>query len=449
MMKFSPAAYAKSHVPPPGHQRTYILGSTIGAIANGAFLPIYILYDTRIVGISNSKTALAIAIAALIGLPLTLVAGDLADRLGPRRVVLFALTGLAAGTASYVFIQGFWSLLAVVASMNVFAYSYMASEGALMRRVGGDDTVTFRSQVQALSSIAVTVGVLVAGIGISIGTHWAYRVMFLAVAAGYVSVIFITLKIPDYKPLPKPESATRSVGSRWIVLRDEPFIAYSVISAGLSISGFVDNMLLPIWIVVYTRAPHWTVALAFLVNAGVSTLLQMRLSKNIRSTRGAGWALLRGGITLLLGFLVLAAMQGHSPWLATILLIAGVSLTTIAQIWMISGRFVFEFNLPPAHAQGQYDGFSNTVMTLSVTAAPLVLLGIAAGRGGAGWVGLGVFFLVFGLMGPGLADWADRTRPQAETPAEMTTAEMTTAEMTTEPSGADIIVANAGMDNSR
>jgi predicted MFS family arabinose efflux permease len=438
-MKFSPAAYAKSHVPPPGHQRTYILGSTIGMMANGAFLPIYVLYDTRIVGISNSKTALAIAIAALIGLPLTLVAGDLADRLGPRRVVLFALSGLTLGMASYVFIQGFWSLLAVVASMNVFAYTYMASEGALMRRIGGDDTVTFRNQVQTLGNISVTVGVLGAGIGISIGTHWAYRAMFLAVAAGYLVVLGLTLRIPDYKPLPRPESDGKAKAARWIVLRDKPFIVYALVSAGLSMSFFVDNQLLPIWIVAYTSAPRWTVALAFLINTGVSALLQMRLSENIKSTRQAGWAMLRGGVTLMLGFLVLAAMHGHSPWLATILVIAGVVLMAIAQIWLVAGRFVLEFNLPPAHAQGQYDGFLNTIMTLSITAAPLVLIGVVAGRGLAGWAGLGAFFLLLGLMGPSIAAWGERTRPQAATPAQTTT----------DSGGADTILANAGMDNSR
>jgi predicted MFS family arabinose efflux permease len=437
-MRFSPAAYVKSHVPPPGHQRTFLLGNTIGMMVNGVFLPIYVIYDTKIVGISTSKTALAIAIAALIGLPVTLLAGDLADRVGPRRMVLFALSGLTLGMASYVFIQGFWSLLAVVASMNVFAYSYLASEGALMRRIGGDDTVTFRSQVQSLGNIAVTVGLAAAGICIWIGTHWAYRVMFLVVAAGYLAVLLITLKIPDYQPLPRPERAVRAKAPRLIVLRDEAFIAYALVTAGLAMSGFVDNQLLPIWIVGFTRAPHWTIALVFLVNTGISAVLQMPLSKNIRSPRQAGWAMLRGSVVLLLAFLVLAAMPGHSPWLATVLVIAGVALMAVAQIWLISGRFVLEFSLPPAHAQGQYDGFLNMVMTMGITAAPLLLIAVVAYRGTAGWAGLGALFVMFGLMGPGIAAWGERTRPQAAAAEQAAT----------EPD-ADTIEADAGMEISQ
>jgi MFS family permease len=439
MMNISPLAYAKSHIPPPGHQRTYISAYAVGMLANGVFLPIYVLYLIQILGIPNAQAALAIAIAGLIGLPLTLVAGDLADRLGPRRVVLFGLAGQVVGMGCYVFIQGFWSLLAVVMSMNVFAYAYLASEGALLRRIGGQDTVTFRSQVQVLGSIAVTVGALVAGVGISIGTPWAYRVMFLAVAAAYLVVIAITLRIPDYEPLPKPESTGEQKAPRWIVFRDRPFIAYALISGCLTVSSFVEHMLLPIWIVVHTSAPRWTVAMAFVVSTGVSILLQMRLSRDIRSTRQAGTALLRSGVTLLAGYLILAAMQGRSPWLATVLVVVGVALVSVAQIWLISGRFVFEFNLPPAHAQGQYDGFLNTVMTLSVTAAPLVLIGLVADRGSAGWAGLGLLFLVLGMLGPSVAAWADRTRPAETTPTETTTG----------PAGTDTIVAKAGTDDNR
>jgi MFS family permease len=437
-MNVSLLAYARSHVPPPGHQRTYIFGYVTAMIANGVFLPIYVLYCTQVVGISYPKTAIAIAIGGLVGLPLTMLAGDLADRLGPRRMVLFGLSGMLAGMGSYVFIQGFWSLLAVVLGTNVFAYTYFASEGALMRRIAGDDTVTFRSKVQALGNLGFAVGALVAGVGLSIGTHWAYRSMFLFTATAYLAVIFITIKLPDYKPLPRPESTVQARASRWIVLRDKPFIAYALVSGSLMMSVFVDSLLLPVWIVVYTSAPHWTVGLVFLINTGVTVLLQMRLSRNIRSTRQGGLALRRCGVTLMAGYVVLAAMRGNAPWLATVLAIVGAALVAVAQIWMLSGRFVFEFSLPPAHAQGQYDGLLNTVISLSITVAPLVLIGVVAARG-LGWIGLGLLFLLLGLISPAVAAWGERTRPQATPPAQTTA----------EPGRADTVAQHAGTEGSR
>ena len=85
--------------------------------------------------------------------------------------MLFGLVEQVAGIASYVLIQGFWSLLIIVMSMNVFAYAYMASEGALLRRIAYD-MVKFRSQVQVLGSIAVTVGGSAPALGLRSTRPW-------------------------------------------------------------------------------------------------------------------------------------------------------------------------------------------------------------------------------------------------------------------------------------
>lgn len=432
-MKASLSAYVREHIPPPGHQRTYILSYFIATVGNGLFMPIYVLYCTQIVGISYGKTGLAITIGGLVGVPLTLFAGDLADRVGPRRIVLFGLVGQLLGLGSYVFIQGFWSLLAVVASMNIFAFSYFASVGALMRRIGGDDTVRFRSQVRTFANLGIAIGALGAGIGIQIGTGAAYRTLFLTVSAAYLVVIILTLRIPDYKPLPRPESPEQAKPTRWIVLRDKPFVAYALVAGGMAMSNFVVDLLIPVWVVVYTSAPRWAVSAVYVINTGMAIMLQMKLSRNIKSTRQGGSAMRRAGVTLALGYLVLATMRGQAAWSATTLLIAGVVLLTLAEIWLVSGRFALEFNLPPAHAQGQYDGLLTTVTTLSITAAPMVLIGFVLTLGRAGWVGLGLFFMVLGLLSPAIAAWGERTRPTAAAAAETTG----------EPGGEEAVAAHA------
>ena len=136
----------------------------------------------------------------------------------------------------------------------------------------------------------------------------------------------------------------------------------------------------------------------------------------------------------MLGYLVLATMAHRAAWLATILVLTGAVLLTLAEIWLVSGRFVLEFNLPPAHAQGQYDGFLNMITTLSITVAPLVLVGVIAGAGLAGWIGLVLLFLVLGLISPAIAAWGEHTRPRETPPDQM---------------AAEAIAASTGMDDSR
>ncbi|MEO7287622.1 MAG: MFS transporter [Jatrophihabitantaceae bacterium] len=400
-------------------QRTYAVSSLINAVGTGMFMPVYVLYFTRVVELPKTQLGLAFAISGLLGIPLAIPAGDLADRRGPRKVVLFALFGQGLTMIAYLFVQGFWTLLLVDTVMMLFTTVYFASVGALLRRVGGDDTVTFRSKVRTLGNIGISLGTLGAGIGIQIGTGTGYRVLLICNAASYIASYAVVLRLPDYEPLPRPEDdGTTAAAPRWIALRDRPFVAYSLVAGVMAIQNYILEMMIPLWVVAYTVAPGWSVTAAFLVNTILVVLLQVRLGDSVQSLKDGGAALRRAGVGLMLGCLAMSLMRGMSAWSALLLLLAGVVLLSLGEIWYTSGTFALEFGLPPDYAQGQYQGLAGTVTSLSGAAAPVLLLGLALSLGRTGWLGLGVLMLLLGLASPAIAAWGERTRPAAKVAVE-------------------------------
>jgi MFS family permease len=413
---FSPASFVKSLTPPPGVQRIYTLSSFVNALGTGMFMPVYVLYFTRVVDIPKAQLGLAFTICALLGIPLAIPAGDLADRRGPRRVVLVALSGQAVMMVAYLFVTGFWTLLPVDAVMMLFSTVYFSSTGALMRRVGGEDTVTFRSRIRTVSNIGISIGTLAAGVGISIDTGAGYRTLLLCNAASFFLAFVVLLRLPHYPPLPRPEEDEQEdkKAPRWIALRDKAFVAYALAAGGMSLQNFILEMMIPLWVVAYTVAPGWSVTVAFLINTGLVVLLQVRLGEKVRSIRDGGAALRRAGIGLMVGCVAMSLMRGLPAWSAVLLLVVGVVLLSLGEIWYSSGTFALEYGLPPEYAQGQYQGLAGTVTGLSMAVAPVLLLGLAVSLGRTGWIGLGVLMLLLGLPGPAIAAWGERTRPEAE-----------------------------------
>lgn len=413
MTTLSPAAFAKSVVPAPGGQRTYALSSFVNALGTGMFMPVYVLYFTRVVELPKTQLGLAFAISGLLGIPLSIPAGDLADRRGPRKVVLFALFGQGISMIAYLFVQGFWSLLLVDTVMMLFTTVYFSSVSALIRRVGGDDTVTFRSKLRTLGNIGISGGTLAAGVGISVDTEAGYRVLLVLNAASFLVSYAVLLRLPDYEPLPRPEEEKAEGAPRWIALRDKAFVAYSLVAGTMAIQNFILEMMIPLWIVAYTDAPGWSVTAAFLINTTLVVLLQVRLGDKVQSLKDGGAALRQAGVVLMVGCAAMSLMRHQAAWIALILLLIGVVLITLGEIWYSSGTFAMEFGLPPEYAQGQYQGLAGTVTSLSTAVAPVLLLGLALSLGRVGWLGLGVLMLVLGLTSPAIAAWGERTRPAA------------------------------------
>src|SRR5262249_11362677 len=141
----------------------------------------------------------------------------------------------------------------------------------------------------------------------------------------------------------------------------------------------------------------------------------VRVSRGIDTPASGGRAFRRAGFTFLVSCLVLA-QSGHKPqWIAIALLLGGVAIHTVGELWHAAGGFEVSFSLAPAHAVGQYQGVFGMGQGLGDACAPAVLTALCIGLGVSGWCITGALFALTGLAVPIVTRWAESDRPRTAT----------------------------------
>lgn len=407
MPNLNPVRVLTSLIPEAGPRRVYVLSVFVNTFGTGLIYLCLTLYLTRVVRLSAGQAGLGLAIAGVVGVLAGIPIGDLADRRGPREMVMAMMSVQGVATFCYLFIHGFAQFV-LVETVNLLAMNgFQAAAGALLRRVGGEDAA-FRSISRSVSSLGLSIGAFGAGVALQLNTPDAYRALFFVDALTFVAGAAVLWRLPHYEPLPKPRG-----GPRWQVLSDRPFVAYTAVNGAMFIQLFVLILALPLWIVDYTSAPRWSISMFLLVNTLLVVVFQVRVGKRVATIRQGGIALRRAGTIFLISCSVIGFAAGLPGWAALLVLLAGVVIHTCGEMWHVGGMFALNFGLPPAHAQGQYMGLVGIGAGVGGAAAPVILLGLVLGLGRGGFIGLGVCFALLGLTAPALARWGERTRESA------------------------------------
>jgi MFS family permease len=396
-----------SLVPERGPRRPYALSVLVTMFGFGLVMTATPLYATRIVGLSPGRVGLGMTIAGLIGLLAGIPVGDLADRRGPVKVVRLAIFVQALTAVSYIFMRGFAEFVAITTVSMLSMSAGMSADGALLRRIGGEEASAFRASTQAITNLGISLGAVGCGAAIQIATRGAYQSLYAVNAVTLMASWVILKRLPRYEPLPKPDE-----GPRWAALADRAFVAYTVLAGVMFIEYMVTTLLLPLWVVDHTHAPRWSVSLFLLINTILVVLFQVRIGSRVKTIRQGGSALRRAGGIFLLSCTAMGLAAGLPGWAALLVLAAAVALHTYGELWHSSAVFALDFGLPPEHAQGQYQGLVGIGTGSGQAAAPVLLIGVCLGLGQAGWVGLGACFALAGLTAPALAAWGERTRPR-------------------------------------
>jgi MFS family permease len=407
MPRLNPGHALRSLVPQSRDQRIYMLATVINVYGTGMIITAMTLYAIRVVHLTAARSGLALTIAGLVGLLASMPIGRLADRRGPRDVYRLSLVLLGAAAASYVFFAHSFVSYLIVAIVDGAALSASTTASvALLRRVGGDDATTFRSQWMAVFNLGISLGVATCGVAIELNTANAYRALFLGNALSCLLGAAMMGRLPKYEPLPGAHEE-----SPLTALRDRPFVAYAALSGAMYMQYLVLGLLLPVWVVFHTNAPRWSVSAFVIINTLMVVFFQVRVGKTVKTIRQGGAAFRRAGAIFLISCSAMGLATGLPAWAALLLLAGAVVLHTYGELWQSSAMFALDFGLAPPHAQGQYQGLVGMSNFAGQALSPLILIALVLSGGRIGFVILGAWFALLGLAAPAVARWGERTRP--------------------------------------
>ena len=407
MPSLNPGRALMSLVPESRTQRIYLLTTLINTYGIGLILTAMTLYAIKVVHLTAQNSGLALTIAGLVGLLAAMPMGALADRRGPRDINRLAMLLMAASAVGFVFLaRDFVSYLIVATVQGAALSASVTADVALLRRVGGEEATTFRSQTQAVFNLGVSLGVATCGVAIQLNTMNAYRALFLGQALTSLIGVAIVGRLPKFEPLPGAHEE-----SVVAALKDRPFLGYTVLSGAMYMQYFVLSLLLPVWVVYHTHAPRWSVSAFVIVNTVLVVLFQVRIGKTVQTIKQGGSAIRRAGVIFLVSCSAMGLATGIPAWAALLLLAAAAVLHTYGELWYSSGTFALDFGLAPEHAQGQYQGLVGMGNGAGQALSPFVLIGLVLAGGRLGFVLLGAWFTLLGLAAPAVARWGERTRP--------------------------------------
>jgi len=356
-----------------GSRRALLVALGIDNFGSGLFLPLALIYVTRVVGLPLGVAGSTVALGTAIGLLVPPLAGRLVDRIGPRTVVIAAQLLQAAGALGYLFARGL--PLTVVAALLLAAgqqlfYSSLFALIADVSEQGPKDRPF--AVVAMVRSATFGLGALVAGVFLIGADDLGLRV---AVGVDALSFLFAALlllfavRLPHHGP--EPAEDQRNVEMRR-VLRDPPYLALIGITGLVALVTDFFLIGIPVYMLDELDAPSWLPAamlalLTVMTSLGATVVLRAtsHLTRTTAMAIGAALYALWCAVSL-------ATVAVPDPWRPAWLLASTVILAAGTLMFSARANALAEA-AAPRPSRGRYLAAFQYAFTVAGVLAPAVV----------------------------------------------------------------------------
>ena len=355
----------------------------------GAFNTGSAVFLTQVIGMSAAQVGLALTIVGVAEFLFAYPAGRVVDRLGPKRMWATSTVGVAAAFCALPFVEGIGQYLMVGVVFAMFGSVGGASHGAYVLDVlPPKERVETQAYMYSSLNVGFTLGAAIGGLALATNDLTVVRYTPFFTAVLMLANAFWITRLPA-----APHDLRVASGERRVrpagpgPARNLGWILVSFFSGVLWTNQVLLNIVIPLWLVEATDAPHVLLAWLFGTNTVLCIFLPAYTAKGVRNVGDA----LRYTWLSSAFFVVscLITMVTHSTvGLITVLLVwLGHVTVTGAELAISAASWSFEAELMDPERRGEYQGVQEVGRALGLKWAPWLYTSLALSwLGGAGWL---------------------------------------------------------------
>jgi MFS family permease len=373
---------------------TILLAYTVNSLGSGLWLTGGTIFLLRERALSGTEVGIGLTVGGVLGVAFGLLAGNVADRVGARRVVLAALVIEGAAMLAYLGVSNLVSLITVATVAAAGLSSTNTARGALLVQVFGvADATWIRSLTRAGSNLGIALGGLGAGVLLALANPAAYRALVIGDALTFIVAALLLIRLPNLGVQEDGEPL-----DSWRALKDARYVSLTVVNAVVTMQYGVLSVGVPMWISARGVVPDFMLAPLMVINTVICVLFQVRAGRGMEQPRRAGIAITRSGV-LFFASCGLIALSGSFSGVevATAVLIVAALAHSIGELLQAGGSFGASYAFAPDGHHGQYQGVWNVGYSLGESVSPLAM-SLAINAGVPGWIALGSLLLAFTLI---------------------------------------------------
>ncbi len=228
----------------------------IDNFGSGLFLPVVLLYVTRVVGLPLATAGTVVSLGTIAGLAAPPLAGRLVDTVGPRPVVICSQVLQAAAAVFYLAARGVLGVAVAAAALAAGQQLFYSSLFALISDVAGHGPKDRPFAVTGMiRSACFGLGGLAAAALLSLAGPAAYRIAVAVDAASFVACALLLaagVRVP--RPTRGHAGLARAAGR---LLRDRPFLAQIVVPGLVSLAGDVWLSGISVYLLAVLHTSPW------------------------------------------------------------------------------------------------------------------------------------------------------------------------------------------------